>query len=59
MVSSMTTVGYIIMALLYHWPFGGWKRQYKNLSFIYKKDRMKAIEIYSKIKNNFINKLSI
>lgn len=25
MVSSVTTFGYISMALLYHWPFGGWR----------------------------------
>ncbi|MCH2209481.1 MAG: glycosyltransferase family 2 protein [Lentisphaerales bacterium] len=29
MVSSITTLGYITMALLYHWPFGGWRRVYK------------------------------
>jgi dolichol-phosphate mannosyltransferase len=25
MVSSITTLGYLTMALLYHWPWGGWK----------------------------------
>jgi dolichol-phosphate mannosyltransferase len=25
MVTSVTTLGYIIMAVLYHWPFGGWR----------------------------------
>ncbi len=25
MVSSLTTVGYLTMALLYHWPWGGWR----------------------------------
>jgi dolichol-phosphate mannosyltransferase len=25
MVSSITTVGYLTMTLLYHWPWGGWK----------------------------------
>jgi dolichol-phosphate mannosyltransferase len=29
MVSSVTTWGYLTMALLYHWPFGGWRRTYK------------------------------
>ena len=25
MVTSITTLGYLIMAVLYHWPFGGWR----------------------------------
>ena len=25
MVSSVTTLGYIVMTILYHWPWGGWK----------------------------------
>ena len=25
MVSSVTTLGYIVMTLLYHWPWGGWR----------------------------------
>lgn len=28
MVSSITTLGYFIMAILYHWPWGGWRSQY-------------------------------
>ena len=28
MVTSITTLGYLIMAVLYHWPFGGWKCQW-------------------------------
>lgn len=31
MVSSITTIGYLMMALLYHWPWGGWRRGYGNL----------------------------
>lgn len=31
MVSSITTFGYIALVLLYYWPFGGWKRNYKNI----------------------------
>ncbi|MEM7161484.1 MAG: glycosyltransferase family 2 protein [Bacteroidota bacterium] len=30
MVSSITTFGYLTLAVLYHWPWGGWKSQYKN-----------------------------
>jgi dolichol-phosphate mannosyltransferase len=25
MVTSITTLGYLIMSVLYHWPFGGWR----------------------------------
>jgi len=28
MVASITTLGYLTMAVLYHWPFGGWKYQW-------------------------------
>lgn len=31
MVSSITTFGYMTLALLYHWPWGGWRRGYKNV----------------------------
>jgi len=30
MVSSITTLGYIIMTLLYHWPWGGWRRSVRK-----------------------------
>jgi dolichol-phosphate mannosyltransferase len=30
MISSITTLGYIIMAILYHWPWGGWKSKYRR-----------------------------
>lgn len=36
MVSSITTLGYLIMAVLYHWPFGGWRSQYKGLAALYR-----------------------
>lgn len=36
MVSSITTLGYLTMALLYHWPFGGWRSQYKRLARTYR-----------------------
>jgi dolichol-phosphate mannosyltransferase len=31
MVSSITTYGYMTMALLYHWPWGGWRRSYGKM----------------------------
>ena len=30
MVSSVTTLGYLIMTLLYHWPWGGWRTGVKK-----------------------------
>ena len=29
MIGSLTTLGYILMVVLYYWPWGGWKREYK------------------------------
>ena len=34
MVGSITTLGYIVLVLMYHWPFGGWKGQYKKKGHI-------------------------
>jgi len=31
MVSSITTFGYMTLALLYHWPWGGWKRNFRKI----------------------------
>tara|TARA_B100002052_G_scaffold298905_1_gene334133 strand:+ start:691 stop:1494 length:804 start_codon:yes stop_codon:yes gene_type:complete len=30
MITSITTLGYLIMTLLYHWPWGGWRTGIKN-----------------------------
>ena len=30
MVGSITTLGYIIMTILYHWPWGGWKSNFSK-----------------------------
>lgn len=30
MIASVTSLGYLIMAILYHWPFGGWRSQWKK-----------------------------
>lgn len=30
MVGSVTTLGYIVMTLLYHWPWGGWRTSIKK-----------------------------
>jgi dolichol-phosphate mannosyltransferase len=30
MISTVTTLGYFVIVILYHWPFGGWKTSYKE-----------------------------
>ena len=30
MIASITTLGYLVMAIMYHWPFGGWRRNYRR-----------------------------
>lgn len=47
MVSSITTMGYFVMALLYHWPFGGWISQYRGLRELYRKNPQLAVDTYS------------
>jgi dolichol-phosphate mannosyltransferase len=48
MVSGVTAVGYLIMALLYHWPFGGWATQFRGLRQLYRTDRAQAVEKFSR-----------
>jgi len=48
MVSSITTLGYFAMALLYHWPWGGWRRTYKQLAQEYKESPEQAFAKYGK-----------
>jgi len=38
MVSSITTFGYGTLALLYHWPWGGWRTSYKNVTKLHDKE---------------------
>tara|TARA_R110000850_G_scaffold125586_16_gene244065 strand:- start:894 stop:1754 length:861 start_codon:yes stop_codon:yes gene_type:complete len=47
MVSSITTLGYLTMAILYHWPFGGWRSQYKGLAKVYRGDPKEGVARYS------------
>ncbi len=46
MVSSITTLGYLLMGFLYYWPSGGWLSQYRGLGALYRKDRKQAVERY-------------
>ena len=38
MVSSITTLGYMVLVLLYHWPWGGWRRGYRNIEKLHEGD---------------------
>lgn len=38
MVGSVTTLGYIVMTILYHWPFGGWRTGYRKKLKIFKEN---------------------
>ena len=49
MVSSITTLGYFTMAILYHWPMGGWRSQYRGLSESWRKDRSTAVTTHSRL----------
>jgi dolichol-phosphate mannosyltransferase len=46
MVGSLTMLGYLIMGMLYWWPFGGWRSQYRGLRKMYREDAQKAVETY-------------
>lgn len=48
MVSSITTLGYLMMAILYHWPFGGWRPFYKHLAETYQKSPEEACSKFAK-----------
>jgi dolichol-phosphate mannosyltransferase len=48
MVSSITAMGYLIMAVLYHWPFSGWAAQYRGLRQMYQENRGQAIEKFGR-----------
>lgn len=32
MVANITTLGYMIMAIMYYWPWNGWRNHYKHLN---------------------------
>jgi dolichol-phosphate mannosyltransferase len=50
MVSSVTTLGYLTMAVLYHWPLGGWMSQYKSLARIYRRSPEEAYQKFARHK---------
>jgi len=48
MVSSVTTLGYMVMALCYHWPFGGWRTTFRDLGTTYKQSRENALSMFGR-----------
>ena len=44
MVGSITMLGYFIMALLYWWPLGGWRRRFRGLDELYQQDPVQAVK---------------
>ncbi len=43
MVGSITMFGYFVLAVLYHWPFGGWRVQYQKIRKNFKKNRLEIL----------------
>lgn len=50
MVGSITTLGYLLMAVLYHWPFGGWRNRYRGLAELYRQEPEGAVSKYQRAK---------
>lgn len=44
MLSSITTLGYLVMTCLHWWPFGGWRNCYKHLAASYRSSREHAVQ---------------
>ncbi len=38
MVGSITTLGYLIMVIMYYWPWGGWRRNFGKKWKLYKRN---------------------
>jgi dolichol-phosphate mannosyltransferase len=49
MVTSVTTLGYFAMAILYHWPFGGWRSFYKKLAITYQNSPEEAYKKFARL----------
>jgi dolichol-phosphate mannosyltransferase len=47
MVANVTTLGYLVMALLYHWPWNGWKHGCRGLAELYRQDNEAAVARYN------------
>ena len=61
MVSSITTLGYLVMTVLYYWPFGGWLHQYRGLRILYRQEPERAIERFKlqSLRQRTVSRISI
>lgn len=61
MVSSVTTLGYILMAILYYWPFGGWLSQYRGLRKLYRKNSKEAVKRFEhrSLRQRMVSRISL
>ncbi len=44
MIGSVTMLGYLIMGLLFWWPLGGWRSQYRGLARLYRQNPEAAVQ---------------
>jgi dolichol-phosphate mannosyltransferase len=60
MVASVTTLGYLIMTVLYYWPWGGWLSQYRGLRKMYPQDAAAAVERFAseKLRRRTVSRIS-
>ena len=47
MIANITMLGYFTMAILYHWPFGGWRCSYEGLAQAFRSSPERALEHFS------------
>ena len=48
MVGSVTTIGYAVMVVLYHWPWGGWRTQFRGLHSMYARHPEQAVAAFGR-----------
>ncbi len=46
MITNITTLGYLAMAFLYYWPFGGWRSHYRLLAETFLNNPESAVNLF-------------
>lgn len=59
MLGSITTLGYLLMAVLYYWPFGGWRSQYQGLARAYRRNSQEAVADFGDLKRRFASRIGL
>jgi len=61
MVGSITALGYLIMAVLYHWPLSGWAAQYRGLRPLYRENRDQALATFGRhaLRRNTVSRIGL